>query len=115
MHEFSLVQALMGQLDELAREHGKNHVVRVTMEIGPLAGVVIDSFRFGFEALAPESPLTKGAELVIMQPGVNYRCLDCEHEELKRSKRPVGCPECGSNNLFPNGGDELILQQVEME
>ena len=115
MHELSLVQNLLDQLEELVRQHSKERVLRVTLEIGSFAGVVEDSLRFAFEILAPDRPATKTAVLEIVQAEVRYCCLDCDHEQTDQSQRPDGCPKCGSERLLPLGGDEMILQQVEIE
>ena len=40
MHEISLVQNLIQQLKELAAANKSSRIITVTMEIGPLAGVV---------------------------------------------------------------------------
>lgn len=114
MHELSLVQALMEQLTKLAKEHKASEIHRVSMEIGPLAGVVIDSFEFAFGVLAKEQPLTSKAQLEITTPVVSYRCLDCQQIVEGCRERPASCPACQAP-MYPEGGDELILSSVEME
>ena len=115
MHEMSLVQGLLHQLDTIALENNASKVLQVTMSIGPLSGVVIDSFRFGFEILAKESQLVRDAKLEIIIPAVTYRCSNCHHEEEITGDRPAGCSRCDDSLLIAHGGDDLILQQVEME
>ena len=68
MHELSLVQGLLDQLETLADKHQTTAIINVQVEIGPLAGVVIDSFKFAFEALSRESVLTQNAQLEIIMP-----------------------------------------------
>ena len=114
MHEMSLVQALLTQLADLAAEHDKKRVVSITLDIGPLSGVVIDSFQFGFDILAAESSLTKGAKLIIVSPPASYQCIRCGHRQ-SAAQRPDSCPQCDETLLIPEGGDEIILNQVEME
>ena len=114
MHELSLVQGLLGQLHELAKDHDKQKVISVSMEIGPFSGVVIDSFQFGFDILAKDDPLTSEARLIIECPPALYRCCSCGME-TKAEQRPDCCPNCSETLLVPEGGDDLILQQVEME
>ncbi len=114
MHEMSLVQGLLSQLHDLAREHKKTKVITVRMEIGPLSGVVIDSFQFGFDILSKEAPLTREASLVIESSPATYRCCGCGLE-VEAEKRPDTCPACTETLLIPEGGDEIILRQVEME
>jgi hydrogenase nickel incorporation protein HypA/HybF len=114
MHEISLVQGLLGQLHELARENNKKKVISVRMEIGPLSGVVIDSFQFGFDILAKDDPLTSEAELIIESPPATYRCCSCGME-TKTEQRPDCCPNCSETLLSADGGDAILLRQVEME
>lgn len=115
MHEMSLVQGLFDQLKELARQNNVNKVLRVTMEIGPLSGVVIDSFQFGFDALSEDDPMFTEAVLEIEIPLVTYRCPSCSHEITTSAERPEKCEQCQEPILIPSGGDDLILKQVEME
>ena len=52
MHELSLVQGLLSQLQTLAQQHSAISISRVRVEVGPFAGIVIDSFQFAFDILA---------------------------------------------------------------
>ncbi len=115
MHEISLVQGLLDQLRELASENGAKRVVRVKVAIGPFSGVVVDSFVFGFKVLAPNSDFARDAVLQIERPLPSYRCKDCGWTVPDTEMRPESCPSCGGDGLFPVGGDELLLMQVEME
>jgi len=115
MHEISLIQGLVQQLKELAAENQVTKVIKITMEIGPLCGVVVDSFRFGFDIISSEEELIRGAELIIVIPEVRYTCTGCGHVVVTAETRPDCCPLCQELTLFPEGGDDLILRQVEME
>lgn len=115
MHEISLVQNLLQQLHDIARENKATRVLRVTMLIGPLSGVVVDSFTFGFAILAREDDLFRDARLDIVVPPALFRCSSCGHQEETSGERPECCPACGDQIIIAAGGDDLILQQVEME
>lgn len=115
MHEISLVHGLLQQLRELAAANRAGRIVKVTMEVGPLSGVVADSFRFGFDILAADDDLVRGADLVLNVPPVAYSCSDCGHVEISAGEKPEQCAKCGELFLIPQGGDDLILRQVEME
>ena len=114
MHEISLVQGLLRQLTDLASEHQCKAISKVRVEIGPLSGIVIDSFQFGFDVLAAEQELTNEALLEIVTPPIQYKCCHCGHVCLNNAGVPDTCPECGHDLLVPKGGDGLILLQVEM-
>ncbi|MFZ5764848.1 MAG: hydrogenase maturation nickel metallochaperone HypA [Thermodesulfobacteriota bacterium] len=115
MHELSLVQGLLRQLAELASKHGASAISRVTVEIGPLSGVVVDSFSFGFEVLAVQEELTRRAKLEIVVPPLRWRCCHCGAECMADGAMPESCPHCRRVLLVPCGGDGIILLQVEME
>jgi hydrogenase nickel incorporation protein HypA/HybF len=115
MHEISLVQGLVQQLKELAAENQATKVISVTMDIGPLCGVVVDSFRFGFEIISSEEELMRGAKLIVNVPPVRYTCSVCGEVMVTADPRPDCCPKCQELTLFTEGGDDLILRQVEME
>jgi hydrogenase nickel insertion protein HypA len=115
MHEISLVQGLIQQLHTIARENNTTRILKITMGVGPLSGVVIESFQFGFDILSKEDDLVRGAELVIDIPEVTYRCSSCGNEQVTDGPKPEECPECTERLLIAEGGQDLILQQVEME
>lgn len=115
MHEISLVQGLLQQLAELAGKHRSKSISKVKVEVGPLSGIVVDSFRFGFEVLAAEKELTKQAILEIVIPPSRYKCCYCGHVDVNGANMPDACPQCSHTLLVPEGGDGLILLQVEME
>jgi len=114
MHEMSLVQSLIAQLTDLAAKHDKRRVISVTVDIGPLSGVVIDSFQFAFDVLSAENQLTAGARLIIINPPATYRCIGCGYEQ-STLLRPDHCPKCKETLLIPEGGDAITLNQVELE
>ncbi len=130
MHELSLVQGLFSQVKELAFQHQARKVTRVVVKIGPFSGVVMDSFTFAFEVLKKDEELLHHAHLEIIRPGPRLCCslcgreVDGEKEDLdfkgdifpgqffSKGKR---CPHCGKGSLYPSGGDEILLMQIEME
>ncbi len=115
MHEISLVQGLFEQLKELAATNNATKIISVTMEIGPLCGVVVDSFQFGFDILSADDELVRGAKLIIQVSPVSYNCTNCSHVEVTAGRKPDGCPACGELLLIPDGGNDLLLRQVELE
>ena len=114
MHELSIVDALIEQVEkEVERSGHRGPVTGVEVAIGRLSGVNTDSFRFAFEMLAPGT-LLEAAQIRIAEPHATCRCQGCgvatEVEELM-----VQCPECGSGDVFLEGGRDLWLQSIELE
>ncbi len=67
MHELSLAQGLLSQLQALAKEHGAEKIVLVRVSIGAQSGIVIDSFVFGFNAIKTTLALSRDAVLEISE------------------------------------------------
>ncbi len=110
----SIVQALLEQVQsEVDKSGHAGRVMNLHLVIGRLSGVHVDSIRFAFELLAPES-ICRDAELTIDQPKAQLLCLACnaaqEIEELHAS-----CPDCGGRNVTIQGGQDLLLQSIELE
>lgn len=102
----------MEQLFQLADQHGATKIITVRVTIGRLSGIVADSFSFGFEVLAGEKNLTKEAVLEITQTEPVQKCLACGFIAVSPAET---CPGCHSSTLVAEGGDDLVLTQVEME
>lgn len=65
MHEFSLAQGLHSQLMDLVRQHNMERVRMAEIVIGENAGIVEESFLFGFDVLVDQYDETKGLDLVV--------------------------------------------------
>jgi Zn finger protein HypA/HybF involved in hydrogenase expression len=67
MHELSLAQGLLGQLQELAATHGAEKILTARVSIGVHSGIVVDSFVFGFNAIKTTLALSRDAVLEISE------------------------------------------------
>ncbi len=67
MHELSLAQGLISQLIDLAEAHKATRIITVRVNIGTMAGIVIDSFVFGFNAVKTEIDCAREAKLEITE------------------------------------------------
>ncbi len=113
MHELSLVQNLFNQLSTLLGENEAENVYTVKVEIGPFAGVVVDSFQFAFGVLCATEPWAKDARLELVTPQPQYRCA-CGCLQQRDKLEPGVCEQCGEASLAPFGGIDILLLQVEM-
>ncbi|PHR25216.1 MAG: hypothetical protein COA36_14535 [Desulfotalea sp.] len=66
MHEFTLAQGLHTQLLDLVRQHEMKTVRMAELSIGTNAGIVEESFLFGFNVLASQYEETKETKLVVI-------------------------------------------------
>ena len=114
MHELSIVETLIPQVEKEVLESGKRgRVVRLDLVIGRLSGVNVDSIRFAFELLRPDTSLS-GAELSIEEPRAVCRCEDCQ-AQTEIDELVSSCPACGSPHVTMAGGQDLMLDSIELE
>lgn len=113
MHELSVCNALLEQVERVAREHGASRVARIVLRIGPLSGVEPDLLRRAYP-LAAAGTVANDADLVIERSDVIVLCGECGEESVVRPNRLL-CASCGDFRTNMVSGDELILQRVELE
>jgi hydrogenase nickel incorporation protein HypA/HybF len=109
MHELSITQSIV---EDIAGRLGDTQVTKVTLEIGRLAGVVVDSIRFCFDMVADGTTL-EGAALVIVEPIGRARCRRC-HNGFDTTDPIVLCPECGASDVDVLAGRDMRIKSVEV-
>ena len=114
MHEVSIVEALIEQVEgEVTRAGACGKVTRLVLSIGRLSGVQVDSIRFAFELLSPDT-IVEGAALEIETPPAVCVCAACgartELEELC-----LECPACDSHEISIEGGREMLLLTIDVD
>ncbi|TCK06589.1 hydrogenase maturation nickel metallochaperone HypA [Phorcysia thermohydrogeniphila] len=115
MHETSIALGLLRSLSEIAEREKAKKITRVKVKIGKLSGIVIDSFKFAFDALKGEFKEVKDAELLVEEVSLVYKCKDCGREFEVDSVYFPECPACKSLNLALISGEELEVVEVELE
>jgi len=114
MHEVSIVEALIEQVRrEVDRSGQPGRVTRLDLVIGRFSGVNADSIRFAFRLLAPGT-LLESARLEIAEPKAECLCRDC-HRRGELDEMVGCCPYCGSPAIQIQGGQDLLLQSIELE
>lgn len=112
MHELSLAGGIL-KLVEQARERDPfERVIRLTLEVGALSGVEVESLRFALQAIAHDTCLA-GASFEIQEPPAQAWCLPCGQTVPVLSRLDV-CPQCGSAQLQPTGGTELRVVDLRV-
>ena len=114
MHEVAIVEALIAQVEEEVRQSGHpGRVVRLELLIGRLSGVHPDSIRFALEVMAPGT-LLDAAQVNIVEPPAYCSCRVCGARSLIQ-ELTAACPQCGNFSVTIEGGNELLLQSIELE
>lgn len=113
MHELAICQALISQVDALAREHHALRVTTITLGLGPLSGVEENLLKNAYP-VASSGTVADGAELLIQSTPLRIRCSECGKESEARPNRMV-CGFCENWRTELISGDELLLIRVEMD
>jgi hydrogenase nickel incorporation protein HypA/HybF len=110
MHELSIADAVY----EVASRHADGRrVSRVELRVGHLRQVVPDALGFAWQLLTQGTQLA-GAELAIEEVPAAVRCQACGAESVLEGF-PALCGVCGSASVDVTGGDELLVDSLELE
>jgi hydrogenase nickel incorporation protein HypA/HybF len=111
MHEYSIVQALLARIDAESRARGARSVRRIRVRVGELSGIEPELLASAYE-LCREHTICTAADLEIEPVVARWSCSRCG--------RPIAqggllqCAACGAPARLVQG-DEIILEQIEME
>jgi hydrogenase nickel incorporation protein HypA/HybF len=113
MHELSICQALIEQVENLARENQAFAVRTISLQIGPLSGVEVPLLKHAYP-LAAAGTVAEKAELVIESMPVTVRCSSCGAKTDASANRLL-CGACGDYHTELVSGDEMILSRLEFD
>ncbi|HTO86715.1 MAG TPA: hydrogenase maturation nickel metallochaperone HypA [Thermoanaerobaculia bacterium] len=111
MHEYSIVGALIGRIEELAQERRANAVHGVFVSIGELSGVEPELLATAYTTFR-ERTICERANLTILRVAARWNCPECR-QEIPRGAI-LECARCGVPARLA-AGDEIVLERVEME
>ena len=112
MHEVGVIQDALDVALEHAARHRARQVHRITLRVGPLAGVEPEALAFAFEVVT-RGTIAEGARLEVDRVPLACFCPGCAGEF-----RPDGwvfeCPTCGQLTNEVRQGRELEVASVEV-
>jgi hydrogenase nickel incorporation protein HypA/HybF len=111
MHEYSLVMAMMKQVQHHAALHHATKIHRLFVRIGQHAGVERELFGTAFE-IVRRGTICADAELVMVREATEWACPSCG-QRIETGDVLV-CPHCEWPAQLA-GGDALVLERIEME
>jgi hydrogenase nickel incorporation protein HypA/HybF len=112
MHEFSICQALISQVREIARLRAAQ-VRQVSIGVGPLCGIEPQLLERVYP-LACIGTAAEGSQLEIEPTEVRVGCRGCGAQTIADPNHLV-CGDCGDWHTDLIGGDELLLLRVELD
>ncbi len=113
MHELSICQSIVRQLEQLAQDNHARSISRVIVDIGPLSGVEAPLLERAFP-LASSGTMAEHAELVTRILPIRVRCNICGNENEAPANKLL-CSACNSWQTRLISGDEMLLRSVELE
>lgn len=121
MHEFSLAQAIVQTVLQVAQEHGAEAVEEVNLELGELALVNVEQLEWHLRMLT-RATLAESARINWRKIGAQVLCPECgyqgpiTHQPLDDSSHfevPVlQCPACESPSTRILSGRELKVVDI---
>lgn len=113
MHELSICQGLMKQVQQITIDNRASSVSRIVLQIGGLSGVEPPLLERAFE-IARAGTVAANAELEIEDGPIVVKCQDCGGSSVVPVNRLV-CQYCGEWRVNVVEGEELLLLSVELE
>ena len=113
MHELSICQQLINQVEAIAYEHRAWRVNAIHLQIGPLAGIEIPLLKQAF-TVACANTLAESATLETKPAPIRVRCRTCGAESEALANRLL-CGACGDWHTDLLSGDELLLVSLELD
>ncbi|UPT77903.1 hydrogenase/urease nickel incorporation protein HypA [Sulfurovum sp. XGS-02] len=112
MHEYSVVQALLNQCEEVAEQNNATKVTKVITKIGIMSGIETHLLQTAFDTFK-EGTICNEAEFVIKLQKLKLQCKDC-NVEFEVDEIRYYCVECESLNVKVLDGEDMYLMSLEM-
>jgi hydrogenase nickel incorporation protein HypA/HybF len=109
MHEYSIIQSLVDSVAAAVPRDATVH--RISVRIGELSGVDCELLSTAYEVFR-EGTLCQHAMMTIDRIPARWECSNCGYVIGRGAA--LRCPLCGEPARLA-GGDEIILQRIEVE
>lgn len=113
MHELSLAREILNIAEKTASGAGSLVITRIEIEVGSLAGIMLDALAFGLEA-SKNGTLAESAIIDINWIEAMGNCPICL-QPFPASALFAKCPECSDGFLNINSGTEFKVIAIEVE
>lgn len=113
MHEMSLAMNIVDLAVSKAQSEGSQKINQIEIEIGSLAGVMIDSLEFCFEAASKET-IAEGADFKIIEVQGKGHCQGCDFSFAVDSLI-AQCHKCNEYCVVITQGKELRVVSITVD
>jgi hydrogenase nickel incorporation protein HypA/HybF len=113
VHEVSLIESVVGLVEDERRKQDFARVRLIRLTLGVLGPAEPEALRFCFDAVT-RGTIADGALLAIdIVPGAGWCAACCRTMPLE--ERFAACPRCGRTPLLLTAGDEFRVTEMEVE
>lgn len=113
MHELKVTQDILSIVLEEANKMNAAGVTDIWLTIGHLSSIVDDFVQFYWDFIS-EGTICKGALLHFNRPPAVLQCRKCQ-TTFTLEDELLPCPSCNSFDLEVFSGDEMQVDQIEIE
>lgn len=113
MHEMSIAMNIVEIVSTTVQKNHAKKVNSIDLEIGELAGILVDSLTFCFDA-ACKGTIAEGAVLNINEIKALGKCLDCDNEFPVEMYFAI-CSKCGGAAVDIIQGKELAIKSINVD
>jgi hydrogenase nickel incorporation protein HypA/HybF len=113
MHELSVCQGLMRQVEQVAASNNAKSVEKILLRVGGLSGVEPSLLMHAFE-IARAGTIASEAVLEIEDGPIVVKCQECGASSAAKPNRLL-CQYCGEWRVNVVEGEELLLLSLEIE
>lgn len=114
MHELSIVNSIVENATESARDANAVRVLKVHLRLGVLSGVVKDALLFCYD-MSTRDTILEGSSLEIEEVPVVIHCAACKEDRELPDIQRFRCPVCDTPSGDVRQGKELEIGSLEVE
>jgi len=112
MHELSVCQEIISQVNEIAFQNQATAIESITLQVGPLSGVEAPLLKQAFPFAAAQT-IAQSAKLIIEELPVIVECKQCGSQSTVQPNKLI-CRQCSDYHTKLVSGDEMLLASVEL-
>lgn len=109
MHEYGIAESILAAVE--GRADGRR-ISRARVQVGALLRVAEPSINDAW-AMATEGTVAEGARLDLVTLPVRITCRACGNAATSVDPYAV-CPACGNTDVDTEGGDDLVLESIQL-
>ena len=113
MHEYSVVQALLNQCEEVAEQNSASKITKVICKIGVMSGIEVHLLKIAFDTFK-EGTLCDEALFIINEQKLKVKCRKCK-DEYEIDEINYKCKSCGNLGMDTIDGEDMYLMSLEMQ